>query len=104
VDVKLPIVDHSDPTIDPSKIQLELLNKYNLYAALYKHNGIWWVRHSAQIYNDDTDFVVAGNVFEEICQQINTKRAAKGDCETTQNGTLVSSETACNNKDSTKQR
>jgi selenocysteine lyase/cysteine desulfurase len=72
VDVALPLtVELEDTRLTYEFWMTSLLDRFKLYAPPYKHNGRWWIRVSAQIYNDMTDFEKAGNVFTTLCNEIN---------------------------------
>lgn len=57
-----------NPTIWLAKSALE---EYNLAITGYAHGGLWWARLSAQIYNDESDFVYCGKVLTELCERLN---------------------------------
>jgi selenocysteine lyase/cysteine desulfurase len=71
VDVALPIANPDDSTLSAQFWCDILLDRFNVYLTPYKHNGRWWARLSAQIYNDLTDFSAAAEVFSTICDEIN---------------------------------
>jgi selenocysteine lyase/cysteine desulfurase len=75
VDVRLPIDDPYDPVIMTPGWWIDtFVYRYtSLFAPAYMHNGSWWVRHSAQIYNDMSDFENAAELFLEVCNEINSK-------------------------------
>lgn len=35
-----------------------------------RHAGAWWVRLSAQVYNELEDFAKVGQVLKEVCDKI----------------------------------
>lgn len=47
-----------------------MIYEHNCMAPVYKHNGKWWVRLSAQIYNDLEDFKYGAQVLQKICQDL----------------------------------
>ncbi|QRW04266.1 aminotransferase class-V protein [Ceratobasidium sp. AG-Ba] len=47
-----------------------LLDDYNSFSSIYVHNGQWWTRCSAQIWNEESDFEFIGNAFLNICNEI----------------------------------
>ncbi|TBU55573.1 PLP-dependent transferase [Dichomitus squalens] len=75
--VQLPL-----PTKDEKPINLEiylevdaylkdqLLNKWKTYAAHFYHNGAWWVRCSAQVYNEVSDFEYLGKALNAVCREV----------------------------------
>lgn len=48
----------------------QVLFTYNCAAAMYPHNGHWWTRLSAQVWNDLSDFDHVGKMFEEISEKV----------------------------------
>ena len=72
------------------KIQDKLLKERNVYSAYFIHNGNWWTRCSAQVYNDVSitfffgfgfedelisakqisDFTKLGEAWLQICKEI----------------------------------
>lgn len=74
VDVRLPINNPDDPMLNTDFWIDTLLYRFpEVFAPTYKHGGHWWIRISAQIYNDLTDFQVLGNVYGRICDELNMK-------------------------------
>ncbi|KAF4571630.1 hypothetical protein EYR36_008972 [Pleurotus pulmonarius] len=72
VNVQLPL----PPT--PSKelqgeiegfLEHELLYKYNVSSVHFCHGGSWWVRCSAQIWNEVSDFEYLGSALNKACQE-----------------------------------
>jgi len=73
IDVLLPLKNHDDPTLTYEFWMTTLLRNYTAFAPPYKFYGKWWIRLSAQIYNDMDDFVKTADVFLELCDIINNK-------------------------------
>lgn len=48
----------------------QILFAYNCAVAVYPHNGAWWTRLSAQVWNDMSDFDHVGRMFEEIAEKV----------------------------------
>lgn len=72
VDVRLPIHNPDNPTLLGNFWIDTLLTRFpQVFAPAYKHGGQWWIRISAQIYNDLDDFEELGNVYSTICSEIN---------------------------------
>ncbi|KZP01387.1 PLP-dependent transferase [Calocera viscosa TUFC12733] len=46
----------------------ELTDKRDLMVNLYVHDGKWWVRCSAQVWNEISDFEKAGELLLEMCK------------------------------------
>jgi len=74
VDVELPISNPEDETLTGDYWIDTLLYRFNVYCSPYKHNGRWWIRISAQIYNDLSDFEAAAVVFQTICDEVNGRQ------------------------------
>jgi len=71
VNVLLPISPDIKYTVGVDKILRDrLLNDWNTYLAHYPHNGKIWVRCSAQIWNEVSDFEYAGRALKVICAEI----------------------------------
>lgn len=72
VDVRLPINNPDDTRLNTNFWIDTLLYRFpEVFAPVYKHAGQWWIRVSAQIYNELDDFVVLGNVYSTICGELN---------------------------------
>jgi len=77
VDVRLPVDNTDDPKLTNSWWVDEQLTKYpRTFAPVYKHNGSFWTRVSAQIYNDITDFDVLAQQFVAICNELNSQNSS----------------------------
>ncbi|RIB04131.1 pyridoxal phosphate-dependent transferase [Gigaspora rosea] len=70
VNIRLP-VDISNERISVEVLNNLLFEKYRCYVLPYKHNGYWYIRASAQIYNDLSDFENVGKILKEICESFN---------------------------------
>ncbi|KAG6876499.1 hypothetical protein C0992_012766 [Termitomyces sp. T32_za158] len=70
VNVELPFPRKVKPTgeID-SKFKEKLLRKYKMYSAHFYHNGCWWTRCSAQVWNELEDFEKLGKVWLRVCTE-----------------------------------
>jgi len=49
----------------------EQIARYHTIAPGFLHGGKWWVRLSAQVYNDVRDFETVASVLKEICAKVN---------------------------------
>ncbi|KAK2002990.1 PLP-dependent transferase [Colletotrichum falcatum] len=47
-----------------------LVDEYLTFVALFWHQGRWYMRISAQIFLDETDFEWLGNTMKELCQRV----------------------------------
>lgn len=75
VDVQLPLDNPQDPRLDVEWwIDEQLFKHPNTYSSVYYHNGNWWVRVAAQIYNDMSDFEISAQHFLKICGMLNGSR------------------------------
>ncbi|KAF8323561.1 pyridoxal phosphate-dependent transferase [Amanita rubescens] len=52
------------------KLQDKLLKERKIYSAYFVHNGNWWTRCSAQVYNEVSDFTKLGEAWLEICKEV----------------------------------
>ncbi|OBZ84790.1 hypothetical protein A0J61_07158 [Choanephora cucurbitarum] len=71
VNVRLPI-NPAKIQSDPTFIQLsvdELIYKHHCMASVFKHNGQWYARLSAQVYNDLSDFEYVAKALLDLCHQ-----------------------------------
>ncbi|KAJ3557662.1 hypothetical protein NM688_g1347 [Phlebia brevispora] len=68
VNVELPLKDVPLDKINfvQDTLQDRLLKEYNAYAAHFYHNGRFWARCSAQIWNEVSDFEYIGRAFQDI--------------------------------------
>ncbi|EKM81466.1 hypothetical protein AGABI1DRAFT_105046 [Agaricus bisporus var. burnettii JB137-S8] len=48
----------------------KMLNQRNAYSAHFYHNGKWWTRCSAQIYNEVEDFEKLAKIWIEVCDEV----------------------------------
>jgi hypothetical protein len=71
VNVILPIPSRIKytPAIDQT-LRHRLLDDWNTYVTHYPHNGKIWVRCSAQIWNEISDFEYVGKALKSICEEI----------------------------------
>ncbi|CAG8491600.1 12800_t:CDS:2 [Ambispora leptoticha] len=67
VNVRLPVQDTPGVRqfVETQFLKI-LFKKYNCAVVVFEHGGIWWVRLSAQIYNDLSDFDYVGKTLKEI--------------------------------------
>ncbi|KAG6373351.1 pyridoxal phosphate-dependent transferase [Boletus reticuloceps] len=47
-----------------------LILQWQTFAMAFKHNGKWWVRCSAQIWNEISDFDVIANALKDACSKV----------------------------------
>ncbi|KAG8887351.1 hypothetical protein FRB98_000220 [Tulasnella sp. 332] len=70
--VRLPLPPFGDKTLtasvkDTEDIMTELTHEYNTFVAAFVHGGSWWIRASAQIWNDLSDFEYVAKALKAIC-------------------------------------
>ncbi|TFK94025.1 PLP-dependent transferase [Polyporus arcularius HHB13444] len=51
-------------------LQSKLLLDWKTYAAHYYHNGAFWCRCSAQVFNEVSDFEYLGKAFNALCKEV----------------------------------
>ncbi|TFY71154.1 hypothetical protein EVG20_g1849 [Dentipellis fragilis] len=74
VNVEIPLSDAVPYTKDVDVfLQNKLLLEWNTYAAHYKHNGKWWVRCSAQVWNEVSDFEYLAKALNAVCPEVEKK-------------------------------
>ncbi|TFK67270.1 PLP-dependent transferase [Pluteus cervinus] len=70
VNVELPFPRNIEPTYEiDGKFKQKLLFDRNMYSAHFYHNGRWWTRCSAQVWNQIEDFEKIGKAWIEVCQE-----------------------------------
>lgn len=78
VNVVMPLSGDVKPTVELDLMfKNKLLVKHNVYAAHYYHNGMWWVRCSAQIWNEVEDFQKLGTALLSVCDETKKEYRAK---------------------------
>ncbi|KAH7915673.1 pyridoxal phosphate-dependent transferase [Hygrophoropsis aurantiaca] len=71
VNVELPIPGDIEYSAEINALlQHTLLLEWNAYAAHFHHNGKWWARCSAQIWNEISDFEYMANAFRDACARV----------------------------------
>ncbi|KAI6025860.1 pyridoxal phosphate-dependent transferase [Pisolithus orientalis] len=69
--VELPIPEEIQQTSEVvALIQDTLCIKWNVSAAFFRHNKKWWVRCSAQIYNELSDFHAVADALEDAVAKV----------------------------------
>jgi len=70
VNVALPLSSFI-PITGKSKTSIrDKLLKSKVYSAHFHHNGRWWTRCSAQVWNELEDFEKIGNVWLKVCAEV----------------------------------
>jgi hercynylcysteine S-oxide lyase len=55
-------------------MELQLIEKYNTFAAIYDYKGKLWARVSGQVYLELSDFVWLGGVLQELCAAVKAEK------------------------------
>ncbi|KAH0581811.1 hypothetical protein H2248_011491 [Termitomyces sp. 'cryptogamus'] len=71
VNVLLPLPETIRPSPDVLRaFDQKLFSDRRAYAVIYYHNNCWWVRISAQVYNQLSDFEEFGQLMLIICEEM----------------------------------
>ncbi|PCH39756.1 PLP-dependent transferase [Wolfiporia cocos MD-104 SS10] len=71
VNVEIPLPGDIKPSPQIYNMWLEkLMKQRKVFATQFYHNGKWWTRASAQVYNEIEDFEKLGKALEEVCKEI----------------------------------
>ncbi|BFZ57735.1 hypothetical protein PYCC9005_004788 [Savitreella phatthalungensis] len=75
VNIRMPLdykrdCKRMDPGLRMTWFHRYLYDKYNLATSPLVHNNTWWLRLSAQVYNDLDDFKYCGETIKEVCAAI----------------------------------
>ncbi|KAF8558146.1 PLP-dependent transferase [Imleria badia] len=71
VNVELPIPGEIESSDEVHQIFIDiLLLQWQTYGATYRHNGKWWIRCSAQIWNEISDFDVLADALKDACAKV----------------------------------
>ncbi|KAI9570595.1 pyridoxal phosphate-dependent transferase [Boletus coccyginus] len=71
VNVELPLPGEIKSSDEVNQIFLDtLLLQWQVGVAPLKHNGKWWVRCCAQIWNEISDFDVVANALKDACAKV----------------------------------
>jgi selenocysteine lyase/cysteine desulfurase len=54
-----------------------LLEGWRVSAAVFRHNGKWWVRVSAQVWNEISDFEYLAKALKDSCEKLDRKYQRK---------------------------
>lgn len=74
VNVRLPFKDLSNPKLTSSSYLMNLqMDKYGIFTPSFRHGDHFYMRLSAQIYLELSDFVRLGNIWKEIVDDINAE-------------------------------
>ncbi|KAF9450691.1 PLP-dependent transferase [Macrolepiota fuliginosa MF-IS2] len=71
VNVELPFPGSVPYSVKTNKLFMtKMLNERGAYSAHFYHNGRWWTRCSAQVYNELEDFEKLAKIWVEVCQEV----------------------------------
>lgn len=71
VNVELPLKESKLSVKETTQtIVKKLIHEHNTMASPFYHNGKYWVRLSAQIYNDISDFEYGAHALQKICTEL----------------------------------
>jgi len=73
VNVKLPLPETPKKAVKVAIsgfLKKELLLKWNTFASPFYHQNSWWIRCSAQVWNDMSDFDYLGRAYKELVAQV----------------------------------
>lgn len=76
VNVQLPLPPTTSKELQgkiESFLEYELLHTHNVSSVHFCHGGSWWVRCSAQIWNEVSDFEYLGRALNNACQEARSK-------------------------------
>ncbi|KAG6847565.1 hypothetical protein H0H93_007362, partial [Arthromyces matolae] len=78
VNVELPFPGSVKPTAEiDHQIKEKLLRKYKAFSAYFYHNGRWWTRASAQVWNELDDFEKVGKIWLSVCAELKEELGVK---------------------------
>ncbi|KAG9015085.1 hypothetical protein FRB94_004204 [Tulasnella sp. JGI-2019a] len=69
VRLPLPLNQDESPTAKAAELMVELNEEYNTFVAVFEHNGSLWVRASAQIWNELSDFEYTARALKAMCHK-----------------------------------
>ncbi|KAI0303839.1 PLP-dependent transferase [Multifurca ochricompacta] len=78
VNVGLPLaLTTPDNAITHEFLLRSLLEGWRVSAAVFLHNGRWWVRASAQVWNEISDFEYLAKALKDSCEKVELKYRRK---------------------------
>ncbi|KAI0250289.1 PLP-dependent transferase [Lactifluus subvellereus] len=79
VNVRLPLVPSTpDNAITHETLMRNLLEGWRVSAMPFRHNGGWWVRVSAQVWNEISDFEYLAKALKDSCEKLESKYRRMG--------------------------
>ncbi|KAF8815672.1 PLP-dependent transferase [Phlegmacium glaucopus] len=71
VNVELPIPGNTNKNLEiHAKFMNKMLRERKAYSAHFYHDGAWWTRCSAQVWNELGDFEKIGKIWLEVCAEV----------------------------------
>lgn len=68
-----PVLKTTDALVAIDWMQAVMANKYKTLAPIFLHGGWLWVRLSAQVYLEKSDFEWLGKVLKELCEKVGNR-------------------------------
>ncbi|KAI0001521.1 PLP-dependent transferase [Russula compacta] len=76
--VGLPIASNTpDDAVTHELLLRNTLERWRVSAAFFRHNDSWWVRVSAQIWNEISDFEYLAKALKDSCEKLDLKYRRK---------------------------
>lgn len=72
VNILLPITKPTDALDITEWMQQRMVKRHRTFMPVFPFQGSWWVRLSAQVYLEDSDFEWAGWTLKELCEELAT--------------------------------
>ncbi|KAG6824642.1 hypothetical protein H0H92_006222 [Tricholoma furcatifolium] len=80
VNVELPFPTNIKPTRELDlRLKEKLLREYKTYTPPFYHNGRWWTRCSAQIWNELQDFERVADIWLKVHDELVNEMGLKRD-------------------------
>jgi len=74
VNVLLPHLSNVKPSLEvASTFDHKMFEERRAYAVAYHHNDRWWLRISAQVYNQISDFEKLGIIMLAVCEEMRSE-------------------------------
>ncbi|KAF4610713.1 hypothetical protein D9613_007297 [Agrocybe pediades] len=71
VNVELPIPPNVPVTLEVhASLETQMMLEQKAYAPQFHHNGRWWTRCSAQVWNELSDFEILGKKWLAVCKDV----------------------------------
>ncbi|OHE90798.1 hypothetical protein CORC01_13904 [Colletotrichum orchidophilum] len=67
------VVPETEAGVVGSWVVSKLMDEYQTFLPIYRHDGRWFTRVSAQIYLDESDFEWTGNMLKDLCKRVGNR-------------------------------